>query len=78
MKRLQDFIVEYLAIPDNAKAFTIIKPGFTKYRDEIIKYTADKGFIMCDHTEDQTLSTEQIEKLYSCHNNEDWYEYLCK
>lgn len=78
MKSLKSFICEYLSIPDNAKAFTIIKPGFVKYRDEIIKYTADKGFIMCDHTEDQVLSDEQVRKLYDCHKNEDWYEDLCK
>lgn len=78
MKTLYQFIKEYLSIPNDAKAFTIIKPGFLQYRDDIINYATGKGFIMCDHTEDQVLSDEQVRKLYDCHKKEDWYEDLCK
>lgn len=78
MKVFTKFILEYLSLPDNAKAFTIIKPGFLKYRDEIYQYITDKGFIMHDHTNPMILSKKQTEDLYSCHKNEDWYDDLCK
>lgn len=78
MKTLKQFITEYLSIPDSAKAFTIIKPGFLQYRDEIYQYITDKGFIMIDHTNPTKLSDKQIKDLYGCHSKEDWYDDLCK
>lgn len=77
MKELKEYIYEYLSIPDDAKAFTIIKPCFLKYRDEIYKYICDKGFIMNDHTNDTVLSNKQVRELYDVHKEQDWYEDLC-
>lgn len=77
MKKLKDFICEYLSTPKSASAFIIIKPGFLDYADEIFKYCADKGFIMHDHTNPMRLTDAQIHKLYRCHSKEDWYDDLC-
>ena len=77
MKSLQQFLLEYLSVPDNAKAFVIIKPEFLKYKDEIYEYITSKGFIMHDHTNPITLSKKQVQTLYSCHKEKDFYDDLC-
>ena len=77
MKKLKDFICEYLSTPKSASAFIIIKPGFLDYADEIFKYCAHKGFIMHDHTNPMRLTDAQIHTLYGCHSKDDWYDDLC-
>lgn len=78
MKRLIDFIYEKILDNNEVKAFTIIKPGFTKYKDEIYDYINKKGFILNKETNLIKLTDKQITDLYGCHSKEDWYNDLCK
>lgn len=78
MKDLKDFIIEQLTNPEDIKAFTIIKPGFTQYQDEIYDYITNKGFIINEKTDPIRLSNKQITDLYGCHSKEEWYGDLCK
>lgn len=78
MKNLKEYIFEYVSMDKNAKAFTIIKPGFLQYKDKIYDYIVKKGFIMYDHADDLEISLAMAHKIYKIHKDEDWYEDLCK
>lgn len=77
MKSLSKFIYEQLSVPENIKAFTIIKPGFLQYTDEIHDYIVNKGFIMHDHTYPMKLTSTQAQELYKPHKEKDFYGDLC-
>ena len=78
MKHFKNFILEHIKTPDTTKAFTIIKPGFLDYEDEIYDYIKDHGFEMYDHTDSMKMSDGQIKELYKMHKDKDFYEDLCK
>lgn len=77
MKTLREFILEQLNVPDNVKAFTIIKPGFLDHEEEIHQHIMSKGFIMHDHTSPMRLTTAQAQELYKPHEDKDFYGDLC-
>ena len=74
MKRLSQHLNEQ---ESDIKGFTIIKPGFVKYADEIHKYISDKGFNMINNQQIK-LSNHQAHDLYSPHKDKDFYNDLCK
>lgn len=78
MKHLIELINEHIKTPDTTKAFTIIKPGFLEYEDEIYDYIIKHNFEMYDHTEAMKMSDSQIKELYKMHKDKDFYEDLCK
>lgn len=55
--------------------FIIIKPGFLKYADEIIKDLHRRDFIVIE-AEEKTLTREKAENIYSCHKNKDFFKEL--
>jgi nucleoside diphosphate kinase len=75
MKHLYQYIKEQ---ENEIKAFTIIKPGFVKYKEEIHNYIKDKGFIMNDETNPMKLTDLQAKELYKPHKDKDFYNDLCK
>ena len=77
MKHFKNFILEHIKTPDTTKAFTIIKPGFLDYEDEIYDYIKDHGFEMYDHTDSMKMSDGQIKELYKMHKDKDFYDDLC-
>lgn len=58
-------------------AFTIIKPGFLQYSEQILEIFAEAGWKL-DQTTIKTLTKEQAEALYDVHKDEDWYDSLCE
>ena len=78
MKRFSEIIKEHIKTPEDTKSFTIIKPGFLKYEDEIYDYIKEHGFEMYDHTDSMKMGEEQIKELYKMHKDKDFYDDLCK
>lgn len=58
-------------------AFTIIKPGFLQYAQDILDIFSEHGWEM-DQSTIKTLTHEEAEGLYDVHKKEDWYGSLCK
>lgn len=58
-------------------AFTIIKPGFLQYTEQIINIFKAAGWEM-DQTTIKALTRDEAEGLYDVHKKEDWYDDLCK
>lgn len=75
MERLYKFISN-LDQPFD-EIFTIIKPGFLKLSDEIIKIFEEHGWWVFK-TVTKTLTEKQAKDLYKIHKKEDWYEPLVK
>lgn len=78
MKNLYNFIIEHIKAPKTTKAFTIIKPGFLDYTDEIYDYIKKEGFEMYDHTNKMKMSEAQVKELYKMHKDKDFYDDLVK
>lgn len=68
-------LYSYVA-PKNKKEFIIIKPGFLKFRNEILDILKAHHIIPVAELR-KTLSLEEAKKLYSPHKNEDFYKDLC-
>ena len=75
---LDEYIYEHIKAPESTKAFTIVKPGYTEFTDEIYKYCFDRGFEQYDHTNLLELGMEQVKELYKMHKDKDFYDDLCK
>ena len=60
---------------DNYDGFIIIKPGFLKYTDEIIRELHRNDFVIIE-AEEKTLTREEAESIYSCHNGKPFFEEL--
>ena len=75
MRNLSEYLLEQ---ENDIKAFTIIKPGFLKYKDEINEYIKEKGFIMKDESNPMRLTDMQAKELYKPHKGKDFYNDLCK
>lgn len=58
-------------------AFTIIKPGFLQYTQEILDIFNEHGWGV-DQSIIKTLTYEEAEGLYDVHKDEDWYKSLCE
>ena len=56
--------------------FTIIKPGFLQYTQQIIDIFADNGWD-ADQTTIKALTRDEAKELYRVHKDEDWYDSLC-
>ena len=57
--------------------FIIIKPGFLKYTDNIIKDLHRLDFVIIEARE-KTLTHEEAETIYSVHKGKPFYEKLIK
>lgn len=55
--------------------FIIIKPGFLKYKDEIVKDLKRRDFVIVDQ-EEKTLTKEETESIYSCHKGKPFFDEL--
>lgn len=63
------------SILSNYDGFIIIKPGFLKYSDEIIKDLHKKDFIIIE-AEEKTLNRREAENIYSCHKGKKFFGQL--
>lgn len=72
MKQLK----EYLTDPKKDEVFVIIKPGFLKKSDEIMKTIKDEGFELVK-TRTKLLTLKEAQTLYKIHKKEEWYKPLC-
>lgn len=66
----------YLTDPKKDEVFVIIKPGFLKKSDEIMKIIKDEGFELVK-TKTKLLTLEEAKSLYKIHKEEKWYKPLC-
>ena len=57
--------------------FIIIKPGFLKYTDEIIRDLHRHDFIVIEAKE-KTLTKDEAEIIYSCHKGKPFFDKLIK
>lgn len=57
--------------------FIIIKPGFLKYTDNIIKDLHRHDFIVIEAKE-KTLTKDEAEIIYSCHKGKPFFDKLIK
>lgn len=57
--------------------FTIVKPGFLQYTQQILDIFAEAGWEV-DQTTIKTLTLDQAKDLYDVHKKEDWYGSLCE
>ena len=55
--------------------FIIIKPGFLKYKDEIVKDLKRRDFVIVD-VEEKTLTKEEAETIYGCHKGKVFFDEL--
>lgn len=77
MVDLNIYICEHIKAKDNTDAFTIIKPGFLDYTNEIYDYILNHNFEMYDHTNPMQMSLSQVKELYKMHKDKDFYNDLC-
>lgn len=66
----------YLTDPKKDEVFVIIKPGFLKKSDEIMKTIKDEGFELVK-TRTKLLTLKEAQTLYKIHKEEEWYKPLC-
>ena len=59
----------------NYDGFIIIKPGFLKYTEEIIKDLHRHDFIVIE-AEEKTLTRDEAEAIYSCHRGKPFFDEL--
>lgn len=57
--------------------FVIVKPGFLKDSQLIIKEFTDRGWKL-ERTRTKTLLLSEAKRLYDIHKKEDWFDDLCK
>ena len=57
--------------------FIIIKPGFLKYTDNIIKDLRRLDFVIIEARE-KTLTKDEAEIIYSCHKGKPFFDKLIK
>lgn len=74
MKRL------FESVQQNKKEFVIIKPEFLDYKNNIVKFLYQHGFLVKDELR-RTMSKEDARLLYSPHKAEPFYndlvDYMC-
>lgn len=59
----------------NYDGFIIIKPGFLKYTDEIIRDLHRRDFVVIEAKE-KILTREEAENIYSSHKGKDFFDEL--
>lgn len=57
--------------------FTIIKPGFLQYTQQILDIFDNAGWKM-DQSTIKTLTLDEAKELYKIHKDKDWYDSLCE
>ena len=57
--------------------FIIIKPGFLKHTDEIIRDLHRRDFVIIE-AEEKTLTKEEAETIYSCHKGKAFFDELIR
>jgi nucleoside diphosphate kinase len=75
MKTILTYLKESLHKP--AEIFIIIKPGFFQYTQDILNHFAEDGWRILKQRSKKLLLKE-AQRLYKIHENEDFYEDLCK
>lgn len=61
----------------NNYEFVIIKPGFERYKDEILGYLIENGLVI-DKVLKRRLSLDKALLLYIPHSDKDFYWDLCE
>ena len=64
------------AIPNYKSIFVVVKPGFLKISDEIIKFYKKHGWNI-EKTTTKRLTIDEANELYKVHMHEDFYASLC-
>lgn len=72
MKRLKDYIND----PKKDEIFVIVKPGFLKLSNEVIKRIMKDEFELVK-SKTKLLTLKEARDLYRIHKNEEWYKSLC-
>ena len=60
---------------DNYDGFIIIKPGFLKHTDEIVRELQRRDFAIVEAME-KILTREEAEAIYSCHKDKPFFNEL--
>jgi nucleoside-diphosphate kinase len=74
MKTLQQHLIQ--VIPNYKSIFVVVKPGFLKLSDEIIKYYKKHGWNI-EKTTVKQLTIDEAKELYKVHAKESFYKDLC-
>ena len=78
MKTLKEYLNDFGLFDKNKSwVFTVIKPGFTQYSQQIIDRFAESGWRVAK-TKSKQLLLKEAHKLYEIHKKEDFYKDLCK
>lgn len=75
MESLKNYIINN--DPNHNEIFVIVKPGFLKLSDKIIKRIQEDDFKLVK-SRTKFLTLNEAKELYKIHKDEDWYEPLCK
>lgn len=62
--------------PNYKSIFVVVKPGFLKLTDEIIKFYKKRGWNI-EKTTIKQLTIDEAKELYKVHSKEDFYDDLC-
>lgn len=65
------------SISTHQHIFTIIKPGFLQYTEQIIKMFEERGWTM-DRLTYKRLTLQEAKELYKVHKDKDFYDDLCQ
>lgn len=80
MKSLNQVILETstsnISANRSINGFVILKPGFTKYKDQLLTLLKNDNWQPIQ-IEELTLSDKQVKELYSPHKGKDFYNDLC-
>lgn len=74
MKSLRQHLIHIN--PNYKSIFVVIKPGFLKLSDEVIKFYKKHGWNI-EKTTIKQLTLEEAKELYKVHEKESFYEDLC-
>ena len=78
MKTLKEYLNNFGLFDENKSwVFTIVKPGFSQYSQQIIDKFVENGWRVAKTKSKQLLLKEAC-KLYEIRKNEDFYKDLCK
>lgn len=76
MKTLFEALSSSNVNDDYQNIFVIIKPGFLKESQAIIKEFTDRGW-KTERTRTKKLLLSEAKRLYDIHKKEDWFNDLC-
>lgn len=77
MKKLFESLSSSYVDDGKQNIFVIVKPGFLKDSQLIIKEFTDRGWKL-ERTRTKTLLLSEAKRLYDIHKKEDWFDDLCE